>query len=106
MNQPDNNFDTLKKFMDDQIAGAKDPIHEINQRLKDSLKKDEEELHIRKAWADAHGIFCHSFDEKIIQACHLESNELIERIISGESTFEEEEAILLMKWRAIKNLEN
>ncbi|WP_353622016.1 hypothetical protein [Acinetobacter sp. 226-4] len=45
----------------------------------------------------------HSFDQKTIDACRQSSEERLERLISGESTFEEEDAVLMMQWRALNN---
>lgn len=103
MNQPKNEFEILQQMMSDQIAGAKDSKHEIHQRLQESLKKDAEELALRRAWKSAQGIVCHSFDQKIIDACRQSSEERLERLISGESTFEDEDAVLMMQWRALNN---
>jgi hypothetical protein len=107
MNQPKNEFEVLQQMMSDQIAGAKDPKHEIHQRLRESLKKDAEELALRKAWKRAESIVCHSFDQKTIDACRKDDEERLERLISGKSTFEEEDAVLMMQWRALqKNNQN
>lgn len=103
MNQPRNEFEVLQKMMEDQISGAKDPKHEIHQRLQESLKKDAEELALRKAWKRAQDIIDHSFDQKTIDACRQSSAERLERLISAESTFEEEDAVLMMQWRALNN---
>lgn len=46
----------------------------------------------------------HSFEQHVIDASQADVNAMIERIASGESTFEEEDAVLMMKWRAIKYL--
>ncbi|MMZ70297.1 hypothetical protein D1872_333050 [compost metagenome] len=45
-----------------------------------------------------------SFDPKIGQAAEKRSWERFERIQSGETTLEDEEAVLLMQWRALNNL--
>lgn len=103
MNQPRNEFEVLQKMMEDQILGAKDPQHKIHQRLQESLKKDAEELALRKAWKRAQDIVCHSFDQKTIDACRHSREERLERLISGESTFEEEDAVLMMQWHALNN---
>ncbi|WP_333664058.1 hypothetical protein [Acinetobacter sp.] len=50
------------------------------------------------------GIVEHSFEQHVIDASQADVNAMIERIASGESTFEEEDAVLMMKWRAIKYL--
>jgi hypothetical protein len=44
----------------------------------------------------------HSFEQHVIDASQAYVNAMIERIASGESSFEEEDAVLMMKWRAMK----
>lgn len=58
----------------------------------------------RKTWKSAQSIVAQSFDPKIVQAAEKSSWERFERIQSGETTLEDEEAILLMQWRALNNL--
>lgn len=60
----------------------------------------------RKAWDFAQSIVSHSFDPEIMKAGEKRSWERFQRIQSGESTWEDEEAVLLMQWRALKNIEN
>ncbi|RYL13360.1 hypothetical protein [Acinetobacter baumannii] len=55
----------------------------------------------RRAWKSAQSIVSHSFDPEIIKAAEKSSWERFERIQSGESTWEDEEAVLLMQWRAL-----
>ena len=59
---------------------------------------------IRAAFKATQGIVEHSFEQHVIDASQAYVNAMIERIASGESTFEEEDAVLMMKWRAIKYL--
>jgi hypothetical protein len=40
----------------------------------------------------------------VIDASQSYVNAMIERIASGESSFEEEDEVLMMKWRAMKSL--
>jgi hypothetical protein len=42
----------------------------------------------------------------VIDASQADVNAMIERIASGESSFEEEDEVLMMKWRAMKALQN
>lgn len=58
----------------------------------------------KKAWESAQSIVAQSFDPKIVQAAEKSSWERFERIQSGETTLEDEEAVLLMQWRALNNL--
>lgn len=55
----------------------------------------------RKAWKSAQSMMSHSFDQKTIKAAEKRSWECFQRIQSGESTWEDEEAVLLMQWRAL-----
>lgn len=57
----------------------------------------------KKAWQSAQSIVAQSFDPKIVQAAEKRSWERFERIQSGETTLEDEEAVLLMQWRALNN---
>jgi hypothetical protein len=44
----------------------------------------------------------HSFEQHVIDASQVDVDAMIERIASGESTFEEEDEVLMMKWRAMQ----
>jgi hypothetical protein len=46
----------------------------------------------------------HSFEQHVIDASQAYVNAMIERIASGESSFEEEDAVLMMKWKAMESL--
>lgn len=59
----------------------------------------------QKAWDFAQSIISHSFSPEIVKATEKSSEERFQRIQSGESTWEDEEAVLLMQWRALKNME-
>ncbi|MBE2174196.1 MULTISPECIES: hypothetical protein [Acinetobacter] len=61
---------------------------------------------IRAAFKATQGIAEHSFEQHVIDASQVDVNAMIERIASGESSFEEEDAVLMMKWRAMKALQN
>ena len=60
---------------------------------------------IRAAFKATQGIAEHSFEQHVIDASQVDVNAMIERIASGESSFEEEDAVLMMKWRAMKALQ-
>ena len=66
---------------------------------------DASSTRIREAWESAKAIVSHSFDPEIIRATEKSSLERLQRLESGESTWEDEEAVLLMQWRALKNIE-
>ncbi len=60
---------------------------------------------IRAAFKATQGIAEHSFEQHVIDASQVYVDAMIERIASGESTFEEEDEVLMMKWRAMKALQ-
>ncbi|WP_061517549.1 hypothetical protein, partial [Acinetobacter venetianus] len=51
---------------------------------------------IRAAFKATQGIAEHSFEQHVIDASQVDVNAMIERIASGESSFEEEDAVLMM----------
>ena len=61
---------------------------------------------IRAAFKATQGIVEHSFEQHVIDASQADVNAMIERIASGESTFEEEDEVLMMKWRAMNALQD
>ncbi|MBJ9709372.1 hypothetical protein Q5X34_17405 [Acinetobacter geminorum] len=61
---------------------------------------------IRAAFKATQGIAEHSFEQHVIDASQAYVNAMIERIASGESTFEEEDEVLMMKWRAMNALQD
>jgi len=56
---------------------------------------------VRAAFKATQGIVEHEFEQRVIEASQIELNAMIERVASGETTFEDEDAVLLMKWRAL-----
>ncbi|RXS90854.1 hypothetical protein [Acinetobacter junii] len=61
---------------------------------------------IRAAFKATQGIAEHEFDQRVINASQADVDAMIERIASGESSFEEEDAVLMMKWRAMNALQD
>jgi hypothetical protein len=59
---------------------------------------------IRAAFKASEGIVEHSFDQRVVDACKQNMDDMMQRLISGETTFEEEDAVMMMKWRASKAL--
>ena len=60
---------------------------------------------IRAAFKATQGIAEHEFEQRVINASQADVDAMIERIASGDSTFEEEDEVLMMKWRAMKSLQ-
>lgn len=61
---------------------------------------------IRAAFKATQGIVKHEFEQRVMDASQADVDAMIERIASGESSFEEEDAVLMMKWRAMQALQN
>lgn len=70
------------------------------------MKKNVDAERIRAAFKATQGIVEHSFEQHVIDASQAYVNAMIERIASGESTFEEEDEVLMMKWRAMNALQD
>lgn len=62
---------------------------------------DREEL--LEAFRTAKAIVDHSFSDEVIQACQAEDEARQQRILNGESTFEEEDAALMAKWAKLNS---
>lgn len=62
---------------------------------------DREEL--LEAFRTAKAIVDHSFSDEVIQACQAEDEARQQRILNGESTFEEEDASLMAKWTKLNS---
>lgn len=69
--------------------------------MKNSVDADR----IRSAFKATQGIVEHEFDQRVIDASQADVDAMIERIAFGESSFEDEDAVLMMKWRAMKALQ-
>lgn len=69
------------------------------------MKKNIDAERIRAAFKATQGIVEHEFEQNVIDASQANIDAMIERIASGKSSFEEEEAVLMMKWRAMKALD-
>lgn len=70
------------------------------------MKKNLDAERIRAAFKVTQGIVEHEFEQHVIDASQADVDAMIERIASGKSSFEEEDAVLMMKWRAMKALQN
>lgn len=64
------------------------------------MKKNVDAERIRAAFKATQGIV-----EHVIDASQADVDAMIERIASGESTFEEEDELLMMKWRTMNALQ-
>ena len=62
---------------------------------------DKKEREIREAIRKSNGIVEHEFSDEIVKACAPEVDAMLERIATGETTFEEEDEMLMKKWRAL-----
>ena len=69
------------------------------------MKKNLDADRIRAAFKATQGIVEHEFEQHVIDASQADIDAMIERIASGESTFKEEDELLMMKWRAMNALQ-
>lgn len=69
------------------------------------MKKNVDAERIRAAFKATQGIVEHEFEQRVMDASQADVDAMIERIASGESSFEEEDEVLMMKWRAMKALQ-
>ena len=53
---------------------------------------------IKLAFKNTNGIVEHEFSDEVIKASEKRVNEMIERIATGQSTFEEEDDRLMAEW--------
>jgi len=70
------------------------------------MKKNVDAARIRAAFKATQGIVEHEFEQHVIDASQADIDAMIERIASGKSSFEEEDELLMMKWRAMKPLQD
>ena len=62
---------------------------------------DKREKEIRQAFKNTNGITEHEFSDEIVKACAPEVDAMLERIATGETTFEEEDERLMKEWTAL-----
>lgn len=70
------------------------------------MKKNLDADRIRAAFKATQGIVEHEFEQHVIDASQADVDAMIERIASSKSSFEEEDELLMMKWRAMKPLQD
>ncbi|WP_119026250.1 hypothetical protein [Acinetobacter soli] len=70
------------------------------------MKKNVDAARIRAAFKATQGIVEHEFEQHVIDASQADIDAMIERIASGKSSFEEEDELLMMKWRAMNPLQD
>lgn len=70
------------------------------------MKKNLDADRIRAAFKTTQGIVEHEFEQHVIDASQADVDAMIERIASGESSCEEEDELLMMKWRAMNALQS
>jgi len=56
---------------------------------------------LQDAFRAAKGIVDHEFSKDIINACEAADQARQQRILNGETTFEEEDAALMAEWRRL-----
>lgn len=56
-----------------------------------------------EAFRSAKGIVDHEFTQEIIDACQSEDQARQQRILNGETTFEQEDAALMAEWKKLNS---
>ena len=56
---------------------------------------------LQEAFRAANGIVDHEFSQEVIAACREADEARQQRILNGETTFEEEDAALMAEWREL-----
>ena len=54
-----------------------------------------------EAFRSAKGIVDHEFSQEVIDACRADVEARQQRILNGETTFEQEDAALMEEWRKL-----
>ena len=60
-----------------------------------------EKERLKEAFRSAKGIVDHEFSQDVIDACQPYENARHQRLLNGETTFEEEDAALMAEWREL-----
>ena len=60
-----------------------------------------EKERLKEAFRSAKGIVDHEFSQEIIDACRANVEARQQRLLNGETTFEEEDAALMAEWREL-----
>jgi hypothetical protein len=53
------------------------------------------------AFKSAKGIVEHEFSQDVIDACHAKDEARQQRLLNGETSFEQEDAALMAEWRRL-----
>jgi len=56
---------------------------------------------LQEAFRAAKGIVDHEFSQEVIDACREADEARQQRILNGETTFEQEDAALMAEWRRL-----
>lgn len=59
------------------------------------------EARVRAAYRSAQGNVAQEFPPHIVKGCEASSNARMERLATGQTTFEEEEEALMKKWNEL-----
>ena len=64
------------------------------------MTEDEKER-LRAIFRSSKGIVDHEFSQEVIDACRADVEARQQRILNGETTFEQEDAALMEEWRTL-----
>lgn len=60
-----------------------------------------EKERLKEIFRSSEGIVDHEFSQEIIDACQADEDARHQRILNGETTFEQEDAVLMAEWRRL-----
>jgi hypothetical protein len=60
-----------------------------------------EKERLKKIFRSSKGIVDHEFSQEVIDACREADEARQQRILNGETTFEQEDAALMAEWRRL-----
>lgn len=60
-----------------------------------------EKERLKEAFRSAKGIVDHEFSQEIIDACRANVEARQQRLLNGETTFEQEDAALMAEWKRL-----
>lgn len=60
-----------------------------------------EKERLKEVFRSAKGIVDHEFSQEVIDACQAADQARQQRILNGETTFEQEDAALMGEWRRL-----
>ena len=98
----DKTTETLHDVFDVIVEASQDPEHHrAFEQLRQTVQTE-----FQRSRDRAIGIVNLAFSDEVNAASHAETMAMFDRVERGETTFEEEDARLMIQWRALKGNSN